>query len=844
MRVPPAARAAVASLAAAPTEPVVMAVTGGIGTGKSATLAAVRAALAAAGVPVTPRPPRPGEEPGQAVVVDDAHLLDDDALQQLTALVLDRTCTVVVAAEPLAHRPALRTLVTAVQRESPVLALSALTAAEIADAAATILGTEPSPELIRTLTTATGGLPLLITAALSEPGTDPVALARRAEHALTERLRWCDDAVLDAVVVLSLSGELGAADLAAAMRIEVPDAVALVDRARASGLPGPSFPDTFLQRVHHCAAHSVGAARHRQLETTLLTTQLDAASLSAELALQLAEHGLQDARLARTLTDLAGRPDTTPARAARLFRAARSAGGAHVSAALADALATSGDLVTAGRLAEELLGSDDRDERLAAVRIGAAVAAHNGAMVQAADLYRWLGPQPDPVVAANGILAGFATGDLELARSAFGGPAQGPPTSASRAARCLGDGVLASVDQPYLEVMSVLGRALGVDADRMPIGVDSAAAVAALAALHGGDPVRARSVLARALHGGDGSAGHELSGSAHSHVYSHRHRLLQGWLRMQDGQLRAAGTDARAVLSAPDGRLPRRDALWAHALNTAIARRAGDSGALHTHWHAAMEVLVECSVDVFSALPVGELWVAAVLLRRQDRVEHPVREVFTALESLGNPALWSVPLQWAGVHAGILANTPDAVAPYGQALTAAAAESTYARALATAGRTWLRVLAQRVDTDDVTAAARKLCQFGLTWEATRLASQAALHSPDARVSGAMLQLARDLKHTIAADESALSERPSAGTRRGEVVRPATPTLSDREREVAELLLLGRPYRDIGSQLLISAKTVEHHVARIRRRLGAESRSEMLSMLRALLDTAPAGSDPT
>ena len=55
----------------------------------------------------------------------------------------------------------------------------------------------------------------------------------------------------------------------------------------------------------------------------------------------------------------------------------------------------------------------------------------------------------------------------------------------------------------------------------------------------------------------------------------------------------------------------------------------------------------------------------------------------------------------------------------------------------------------------------------------------------------------------------------------------------RDREVAELLLLGMPYRDIGAQLFISAKTVEHHVARIRRRLGAESRSEMLSMLRAM-----------
>jgi DNA-binding CsgD family transcriptional regulator len=59
-------------------------------------------------------------------------------------------------------------------------------------------------------------------------------------------------------------------------------------------------------------------------------------------------------------------------------------------------------------------------------------------------------------------------------------------------------------------------------------------------------------------------------------------------------------------------------------------------------------------------------------------------------------------------------------------------------------------------------------------------------------------------------------------------------LSHREREVAELLLLGLPYRDIGGQLFISAKTVEHHVARIRRRLGAGSRSEMLSMLRAML----------
>jgi DNA-binding CsgD family transcriptional regulator len=122
-----------------------------------------------------------------------------------------------------------------------------------------------------------------------------------------------------------------------------------------------------------------------------------------------------------------------------------------------------------------------------------------------------------------------------------------------------------------------------------------------------------------------------------------------------------------------------------------------------------------------------------------------------------------------------------------------------------------------------------------------LASQAALQTDDARVSGAMLQLARDLKmstvdQTAVADQAVATATPtttSAAPQQTPHV-PVASRLSDREREVAELLLQGMPYRDIGSQLFISAKTVEHHVARIRRRLGAESRSELLSMLRATL----------
>jgi DNA-binding CsgD family transcriptional regulator len=305
--------------------------------------------------------------------------------------------------------------------------------------------------------------------------------------------------------------------------------------------------------------------------------------------------------------------------------------------------------------------------------------------------------------------------------------------------------------------------------------------------------------------------------------------LLSSWIKMQDGQVPVAGADIGA---AGPVEVHRRDALWAAALHTAIARRSGDAGALHKHWYAAMEVLAEYSVDLFSLLPLGELWVAAARMRQVDQLRHALEQAFGLLDALGNPALWSVPLHWAGVHAGILANSPESVAPHGQALSAAAGDSALARTLSVAGRTWLRVLANHVDADEVTGAARSLSNVGLTSDATRLAGQAALQTPDGRVSGAMLQLARDLK--LGASPGPTSAEPATGGASVPHQPAAGSALSDREREVAELLLLGMPYRDIGGQLFISAKTVEHHVARIRRRLGAGSRSEMISMLRAML----------
>jgi DNA-binding CsgD family transcriptional regulator len=822
--IPPPARDVVSTLANEPAAPTKIIVIGGIGTGKSTTLAAVRAALRDAGVPVLARPPRSGEKPDGAIVIDDTHLLSGDELHALADRVSDPNATMVVATEPHQHNGALRALTLAMERENAAVSLGALSPAELSHAAAAALANPPTGELLQSLMMATGGVPFLVRAALdaakSDDDSPSAAFAQAARFALIDRLRRADEPMLEALLIASLGPEFGATDVGAALQLSGDDAAALVDRARASGLVEPSHSALFLRSMHRAVAQIVGTARHRDVEMSLLESQIEMSTLSADLALRLAEHGLRHPRLADFLRQHADQSRGQPARAARLYRAAMDAGAAGLDARLADALALTGDCAMAGRLADELLASEDAAQRAAAVRIAASIAVHDGNVPQAAELFRWLGPYPDAFVGAAGAVVLLAAGDAAAARSMLEAHDGGPPTTAARAVRAVAEGLLLTLDQPFAVAVSRLGQALSSEQPASGAAPDTPAALLTLAALHGGDTVRARSVIARAVRaGGD-------------HAFGDRHRLLLGWVKMQDGQLTSAAADVSMV---GESGLHHRDALWAAAVRTGIARRTGDGGALQTHWYAAMEILAEYSVDLFSLLPLGELWVAAARLRQVDRLQHQLDQAFALLRALGKPVLWSVPLHWSGVHAGILANSPDAVAPHGHELTAAATRSAFARSLAGAGRVWLRVLANHVDIDEVTAATWSLSEFGHTWDATRLASQAALQTPDPKVSGAMLQLARDLKLTSPADEASTDEPPPAAPapRRSQARRAST-RLSEREREVAELLLLGMPYRDIGGQLFISAKTVEHHVARIRRRLGADSRSEMLSMLRTML----------
>ncbi len=255
--VPPAARRALLELANAPTVPVKVLITGGIGTGKTTVLAAARDTLRRSGLTVLACPPPDGEPPETALVIDDAQLLTDTELLRLTERVADSRLTVVAAAEAREHHRALRALTMALERDRPRISLGPLPVAEH-------------------LRDCTAGLPFLIHAVSARAQ----APAQAAKVALIERLRRLDEPTLDTLLMMSLTHELGVSDVAAALGISVTDARGLVDRAHASGLIESSHTAAFLQSVHDAIAQIVGNAHHHEVETSLLRSQLDISPVS------------------------------------------------------------------------------------------------------------------------------------------------------------------------------------------------------------------------------------------------------------------------------------------------------------------------------------------------------------------------------------------------------------------------------------------------------------------------------------------------------------------------------------------------------------------------------------
>lgn len=345
------------------------------------------------------------------------------------------------------------------------------------------------------------------------------------------------------------------------------------------------------------------------------------------------------------------------------------------------------------------------------------------------------------------------------------------------------------------------------------------AVIAAAAAVGVGDLDSADTIVRSAIHGGQGG---EWA----------RTRLLlwEAWIAVQ----RSRPVEARAALdhavqTAPS--LPAREEFLAQAVRVSITRRYEDVALLEARWKEAADSIRHIEVDLYLVLPLTELITASARVGDTARLDPHFARALEIVQSLGSPPVWSVHLNWAGIQRGILINRPDELTPYAHALVAASRHSPIAAVMAQAGRVWTSTLAGSVDPDAVEAAAHGLSAAGLAWDGARLAGHGASRSTDRRVSARLLSCARELHPIESVRRSADDEEEDAAS------APGGPALSERERDVARLVLQGKTYAEIGQTIFISPRTAEHHIAHIRRRLGATSRSDLIAKLRVVVDQA-------
>ena len=221
-------------------------------------------------------------------------------------------------------------------------------------------------------------------------------------------------------------------------------------------------------------------------------------------------------------------------------------------------------------------------------------------------------------------------------------------------------------------------------------------------------------------------------------------------------------------------------------------------------------------------------------------VQAHLTAAWSLLDRMGHPASWSTALHWAEIEAALLRNEPTAVEHHAQALEAIDGSRTAGR-LARAGRTWAAAaLAGDADVEAVERAVDDLVAAGYPWDAGRLAGHAAGRAAEHRDTLHLLSLARSL-HTDESDAASNQPEASESADQSDGIGSAAEAVGDgirlsaREREVARLVLAGKTYAEIGAAIFISPRTAEHHIARIRRRLGASSRSDLMARLRLALD---------
>lgn len=807
------------------------------GYGKTALLRELDRAARGAGLTVA-APWRPADEP-DLLLVDDAHLLDEDRLDELCRYAEIPDLRLVVAHRPWPRPAAVLRLLDILRRTHPPVILTPLTEDQIRARLAESLRSLPSTEMVAFVAAQTQGIPRFVerVAAALRPALTTAEPLRVPAAALAPFATDIDELAPELRTLL-LAVEAGAGlsyDLIAALLGQDAERVAdLVEAGRATGLL--SADGTLVPLARQAIAALGPIAQRIDVRQRLAASQLARGGPVLPLVRPLMGDepaGLVPGAAGNDLGpvyEAAGEEalGDDPALAAQLFAAAAGAGRT-TAARRALATALSGDLDQASRLADQALVAGTPDQRSEAAYVAAVVLTHRGQPDQADALYDWSRHGAAPGFGAVGLIA---TGRLEDARRRLADVVTSdPPTSLSATASLMARGVRDSVTASPTAALSALVRAAALIEPAGPgvLLADSPAALGAIIAVQGAELDTADTLLARAVRSGTGGA-----------LLAPRHSLLQAWILMLRGRSLAAEQHAPAAES---GALQYgRDVLLGAALRSGLARRNSDLVGLRATWPDACQALIGQPVDLFGLLPLAELTVAAARLGEQHRVADHLAQADHLLAELGDPPLWSAPLHWSRLHAAILADDRASLEQHAAALARHRDFSPYAAATAAAAAAWLAVLSGRIDPDTVTDAARRLGALGLTWDATRLAGQAAIRTLDRKAMTVLLDCARTLqapaevRSAPATGSTATRSRATAGGQH---------LLSEREHEVAALVLEGLTYKQVAERLYLSAKTVEHHMARIRQRLGCADRQELLARLRSMIgdatEPAPAAS---
>jgi len=745
---------------------------------------------------------------GCLIVVDDAHRVDAETLRELTAAARAGV-PMVISRRPTIDRAELAELDEAVATEGVEL-LGPLDRDGVARLVATVTGRPVSPETAAAVFEASAGL-AAVAAAVAGALPDAAAVARASPDAavpslvarVQRRFAVLDRTVVTVARVLALRLDLPDHILAAAAGLELTELAAALRSLRDGGLLRPDGEQMIPALAAAVLAESPAAER-RRIHDGIAGALSAAGTDPVAAAVQLRAAAVFTPAAATVYQEAGERLRwTDPTAAMGWFDDAADAGGdpAALAAGRAEAGALLGlpvevDQFTLGHP----VGAPGLADRIALV--AGAVAAHDGRAGRAAELLL-SAAAPGAVLAVPALVG---AGRLAEARSAAGGA--GPA-----ALRRFAEGTLAAGDPAA--ALPLLIEAAEAMERRAPefVLLDTPHAVGAVLAVAAGEVASAEHLL------GDARAD-RVGGPA----AQERHRLLLAWARMRTGSYDTALRELRHPAGTGP---PGRERILRAALAAGIARRRGDIAGLREVWSGIEPLMARRTADLWQLEAVEELAVTAARLRQPARVEPVLDLLEEIVAGLGRPATWVVGLGWIRLHMALVVEDEQVAAEIAEQLAAVTGGGARQLAQRTAATGWAAVLAGEVAPEAVLTAAEDLRAAQLPWEASRLVGQAAIRTGDPAAARRLLERARELSEPE--PTGAEPGGPAAATATG------AGALSDREVTVARLVLAGSTHREIGAQLYIAPKTVEHHVARIRSKLGAGTRAELLAMLREMLD---------